>query len=444
MIEQAIFTALSGAPERGYHVVATSPDIVDQDLRELTNWGPLQGALSGSSCDGASVNFHPLPSGASCVSRSVVFGTPDSAIFGPRLYTQSLVVAMDDMARFANNPFALLRAVRAKGFLKVLEPAHSPLVPFQLAGRTPLVDEGLLAQFVDQWGEERIAWLIHSALTADALVLVNVARPELLVAGLLNCLPAECRTEMSFTTGLKLSPRRPFRVHVTTAESAQINRLQLQPGISIWDAEQEPPADFHPAGWAAYLLEAMALDRLSTVCTELERPRPGLRSADLTWLGQQLSDRLHGAPLATPRNPELPLDFCEPSDYSASRRIRHADLAHRLVGPPSVGAATIAPPRLAGPSAGLGPQSAEVLEQLGQLDDLVFDTIAGKAPALDELTRLWPRLTAQLPGDLVSESREQYLRYALKLWEQCHADGERDPIWAVSTLEILCLLFGDR
>ena len=71
------------------------------------------------------------------------------------------------------------------------------------------------------------------------------------------------------------------------------------------------------------------------------------------------------------------------------------------------------------------------MEKLERLDDLVFDTINGRRPALEELTQLWPQMIAELPRELWAESREQYLRYAIVLWESSMTGGVRDPQWAV-------------
>ena len=85
----------------------------------------------------------------------------------------------------------------------------------------------------------------------------------------------------------------------------------------------------------------------------------------------------------------------------------------------------------------------ETLDRLEQLDDLVFDTIGGRRPALEELTAIWPKLCAELPADVLAESREQYLNYAMKLWETCAGEDERDATWAAAALDVLCILFND-
>ncbi len=86
----------------------------------------------------------------------------------------------------------------------------------------------------------------------------------------------------------------------------------------------------------------------------------------------------------------------------------------------------------------------EVLEKLEQLDDLVYEAISGKADSLAAPRTAWPNMLSELGDDLLAESREQYLRYALSIWEEC-ADGDqiRQPGRAIQALDVLCLIFGD-
>jgi len=45
---------------------------------------------------------------------------------------------------------------------------------------------------------------------------------------------------------------------------------------------------------------------------------------------------------------------------------------------------------------------------------------------------------------LLAESREQYLRYAVSVWEElATAGGVRDPARAIQALDVLSVLFGD-
>jgi hypothetical protein len=436
LIEQALFTTDSTGPA-GHRLVAASPGITPADLRELSEWAPVRGSLSNANGGAASVNFHPLPSGGWCVARTMFVGSSDD---GERTATLSFVVQATGFARFANNPFALLRAIRAAGLLEPHGEIVLPLAPFQLPGRASAVDEGLVAQMADRWGAVRVAWLIQTTLNSDTLAIVGAERRDLLLAGLMNCLPIECRPEVSFSSGLAYSPRRPFRVVTVSPSMEEFNRLRRLPGMTVLDMNAHPPADFTPTGWANLVLTALESDRLTALSHELERPRPRLRLTDLGWLADQLLERLRqtvdAPPALLPTAAEVRINGARASREVSGDYVRFD--GRKLPSRGGVDYARQAP----GPSTTLDTQSPELLDRFERLDDLVFDTINGKQPALDELTAAWPKLSADLPPELLSESREQYLRYALKLWDEKQS-SLRDPSWAVTALDVLSVLFGE-
>lgn len=88
--------------------------------------------------------------------------------------------------------------------------------------------------------------------------------------------------------------------------------------------------------------------------------------------------------------------------------------------------------------------SQEILDHLERLDDLVFDAMSGDERALEEMSRLWPQLLAKLGPDRLDESREQYLRHSLSVWETCLEDGLREPDRALASLQVLSILFGEK
>jgi hypothetical protein len=455
MIEQAIFTSARTDRSRGYQLVAASPGIDSEDARILATWGPSHGSLCDAGPGGSSVNFYPLPSGRWCIGHSVAAGEEYSGRGGYRLYTRSFVVGSETLARFANNPFALVRVIRGRGLLSVENSPATTLPPIELPGDSPAVDEGVLSSFVELLGTERVAWLVESLFTAESLIIVGRENRELLLAGLLNCFPLECRLELSFATGLIYSPRRPFRINALATDSAEVRRLKRHPQISVFEVNDEPPADFCPTGWAAYLFEAIAIDGLTIVASELEQPRPGLRLAELSDLADRLTHGLHEARhesvnddlsrFGAGRRGDPPSQSTLHWPQSGDSGESDGELPGGQSQPRFRSAGVIGAPRLersGGPSTTLAAPSREVLEQLERLDDLVFETINGRRPALDELTRCWPSLAKQLPADLLAESREQYLRYSIKLWQSRGDSDFRDPAWAVAALDVLCVLFG--
>jgi hypothetical protein len=97
------------------------------------------------------------------------------------------------------------------------------------------------------------------------------------------------------------------------------------------------------------------------------------------------------------------------------------------------------------PSQLLDPDDLDVLEKLEQLDDLVYDAIAGKDDAIEQLQSFWPQIRDELGPELLDESQEQYLRYALSIWEESVREGTVDnPCRVLQALDVLCLLFDDR
>ncbi len=89
-------------------------------------------------------------------------------------------------------------------------------------------------------------------------------------------------------------------------------------------------------------------------------------------------------------------------------------------------------------------QGPDPVEQLGILDDAVFEAIAGRTAALDGLKSLWPEIKAKLGPTLVEESREQYVRYALACRRDSLSGEElRNPAAALAVVDVMSLLFDE-
>jgi hypothetical protein len=137
-------------------------------------------------------------------------------------------------------------------------------------------------------------------------------------------------------------------------------------------------------------------------------------------------------------------DFSESKDSPGKeKQIQQAHAAHRQFEKTRNQSQT-PPDHLAvdAPSANFIPESPEILEKLELLDDLVYDAISGQPGALEQLQIVWPTLKSDLDYQMLAESREQYLRFALMIWEACVDDNSiRNPAKAVQALDVLCLLF---
>lgn len=444
LIEQAIFTSAETDRAQGYQIVSRSPGLSEADARELAVWGPSHDSLVERPGKQASTNFFKLNSGAFCVSRTTLAGAEYSGRGGEVVYTQFLIVPPEVLVRFRNNPFAVLRAAMAIGALEVRRRFPESLEPLRLGGRSAPVDLPLLAQLARDPGPTAMATLIQAALASDRLAVAAETSCEQLIAGLINTLPVECRTEFSFSTGLKCSPSRPVRIACLPDEPSSW-RATARCGVTLLDLNASQMADeLCGRGWAGFVSRVFRAGKLPLLATELEQARPGLTCAGLILLSEQLDARLESAarPTTTAGTTlaKRAVEAERPAQAHLNSGQQRADQPHILrektvPAPPQN--ATHVTDRLAN---ALAAQPPEVLELLERIDDLVFTAISGDDRALTELEVLWPTVVAELDTELVEQSREQYLRCALSICGQC-VEGEHHPERAAAAIDVLCVLF---
>jgi hypothetical protein len=97
------------------------------------------------------------------------------------------------------------------------------------------------------------------------------------------------------------------------------------------------------------------------------------------------------------------------------------------------------------PAYQLGAGDPHMLEKLGELDDVVFEAIAGRGTAIDRLRVLWSEALGLVGPDLVDESRQAYLRHAMAKWHECaEAEPTRNPRLAITLMDVLAVLLDDR
>ena len=447
-IEQAIFTSAETDRACGYQVIAASPGVCDADQRELAAWGPSHDALLESAPNVASFNFHPLPSGRYCLSRTTPAGWEYSGRGAIRVYTQCLLLPPTVLERFANNPFAVARAALAGGIWRVYEKLPDRLAPFELPGRANLVDEQLLARLAKQPGPEWMAALVQAALDAVSFAVAGGPPAEHLIAGLINCLPESCRTEFSFSTGLRFSAQRPFRIVALSQDGDEQRRIERAYKLSVLRIDKQPPPELAPVeGWSRLVYQVFKTGRTSYFARQLAQRAGAVELTDLPALGLELIEQCQGGRAAGPphRSTET-----RPRAGGRHREFHAADPAP-LGGTASTEAAgqqlacdpqASVAPRRTGPSQLLAVDHPEVREKLERLDDLVYDAMAGKEAAADELREYWPHVRVALGEELLAESCEQYLRYAMSLWDECIGpEGVRQSSRTARSLEILCLMF---
>ena len=431
LVEQAIYTSIERDGKSGYQVVARSAGVCDADACELTVWEPSSDAMLDPTVEAESFNFHPLPSGAFCVSRSTSAGWEHDG--GRRVHTHCLIVAPEVMAWYDNHPFALIHAMSAGDLWLNPSTPCQRLEPFCPPGKAAGVDEALLRQLALDPGPEPMAALVQQACNSVCLTIGGVDRPWAMIAGLFHCLPPECRLEFSFSTGLRFSPWRPFRIVTLSDDTAERLWVASYPNITVLEVGSSAIPDSIPLdGWAAMVERALATENIPFLAAQVSQRRPDLTLDDLSALGLQLLEDLDHSDFYSDQ------PFPKPS--SALGQLAHA--AHRKF-EKSHPSSTATLRTFAGTKHSES-YKPEVLEKLERLDDLVYEAISGQTMSLEKLRDVWPQLIDELGENTLAESREQYLRYALSIWTDCAEAGKvRDPARAIQALDILCLLFGE-
>ncbi len=448
LIEQAVFASAQTLRAQGYQLVSHSPGLSEPETRELSIWGPSHDALLERPGEPSSTNFFKLSSGRYCVSRTTSAGAEYSGRGGHGVYTQFLVVPPQILARFGNNPFAILRAAMASGAIGVRLPIPESLEPLRLLGRSPAVDQALLANLARDPGPAAMATLVQAALACDRLAIAASVAPELLIAGLIAALPVECRTEFSFTTGLKFSPSRPVRIASLGNDPASWRSI-ARSGVTLLNMDKsEPCGEPRWNGWAGFVAQVLSTGKFSVLAAELDRSHASLSCANLDALSEQVKANLQTSTRSITATEPASNQQCSPPEPVLAEKEtstnHRADRAHLLREKVQAVAEKYAPKSTVEELAeALASQPPEVLELLEHIDDLIFAAIGGDRRALTELEGLWPVVVLQLDEDLVEQSREQYLRCVLSICSEPTNGEDQRPDRALAATDVLCVLFGE-
>ncbi len=272
LLEQAIFTSIKSRQQEGYQLAACSPGVSSDMAKELTQWGPAHDSLTINTFGATSINFHPLSLDSYCISKTTAAGEEYSGRGGARIYTQMIIVSHEALARFSYQPLAIVEALTASGSLDVLEKVPPQLPTLSLIGKASLMQPLRIAEVVGELGIERTLHFLQRALTCPRLAVRSVVPLERLFSVLLMLVPLRFRTEFSFSTGLRVSPRRPFRLLALSPDTTEQRNVERSSGARLLDLTRPdmPPLERLSGGWA-YLLRDVIESRHLAVLPELLR-----------------------------------------------------------------------------------------------------------------------------------------------------------------------------
>jgi len=241
-LHQAVFTSIKSQRLDGYQLAGATCGLNGDLLKELTVWGPAHDSLWDTRQDARSVNFHPLATGDYCLSCTTIAGEEYSGRGGGRIYTQMFVLPREVLGRFANDPFLVLRALAAAGRLVTLAEVTPTLPGVPLLGTAQPPPPATLAQVIEEISAAVFHEVVAALQASPRVAVMTSGHVERLFQAVLHALPADERLQLSFTTGLKDSPRRPFRLFVLPNDPTLMHQSQRLDEVRIVDLAGEPAA----------------------------------------------------------------------------------------------------------------------------------------------------------------------------------------------------------
>jgi len=225
-VEQAIFTSLRSRKSQGYHLVARSPGVDEQVARSLCTWGPSHASLLADRPEAESLNFHALTGDWYAISRTIYGGPEYSGRGGLQVFTQFLLLRREQLAAYDNHPLLVAQTARLLGNLRLMAHIPSQLATLELPDR-PL--KACPAQHATRvfLREE----LLRSLRYPNRVAVLGLADPLPVLTQIVRDSTRDERLKLSFTTGLRPSVHRDFRLHFVPAVDAPLHAHFSQQGI---------------------------------------------------------------------------------------------------------------------------------------------------------------------------------------------------------------------
>ena len=267
-IQQAIFTSARTDRMDGYQLAAASEGVSQELCDELSAWGPAHDSLLNPESRLGSFNFHRLKSGAYCLSKTVPSGSEYSGRNGPRIYTTFLILTPEQFGNFSNQPFRVLDAAIAAGYLRVIRRFNETLPTVRLRGRASAALSTILEPLVDEHARQQVLAL-GAAVCQGNVMVSSSSTVRMVLDRLFNLLPVGCRREVSFSTGLMPSTSRPLRLQRITQNDlgAQAAARQIEAAVLNLEALPSEPC----SGWWALVNELLEREQFGEIVNLLSQ-----------------------------------------------------------------------------------------------------------------------------------------------------------------------------
>lgn len=224
-VEQALFTSLADGRLQGYHLVARSPGIDERLAAEMTQWGPSHEALIENHPRAESLNFHRAGDEWFVLSRTV-YGRPEySGRGGLQVVTAMLALRLEQWKAYQCHPLWLARTARSRGLLRFVPNAPAMLARAELPDAS--IYRWVAPRPVTLEEEQLVAQVTDRLERGERIAAAGVSDPERFLERLLSQASPAVRCQWSFTTGLKPSVHRNFRLHFLpwSGQRSQLDQL---------------------------------------------------------------------------------------------------------------------------------------------------------------------------------------------------------------------------
>ena len=218
-VDQAIFTSLMRQGRGGYHLVARSRKLREEDAQTIARWSPSHGSLLRDPHNRVSVNGFPLSGGRFALSRSCEGPGEYSGRGGRQLYTHILVFDDKALQAVSGQLFAIYHNALALGHLFHQFEPPSVLEPIQLPDfHVPRAPADWLARAAEL-GFPPLEPLRNRLLAGRPVRFGFAGDRTALAECLIGSLPLEAVRKVSFATSLQPSPVRPFLLSLVDEHS---------------------------------------------------------------------------------------------------------------------------------------------------------------------------------------------------------------------------------
>lgn len=228
LVEQAIFTSVRGRRSQGYHLVAQSPGVDSELSRFLCTWGPSHASLLCDSPLAESINFSAITPEWYALSRTTHGGPEYSGRGGLQVFTRFLLLRRKQLACFQNDPLALVRTARTLGHLRLHLAPPDQLEPIDLPDHTMMLREQSSCNAILPMDE-----VMRILQFQNRVAILGLSDPYPTLAQIFRNTPSADRLNLSFTTGLKPSVHREFRLHFLLSADANVHAQLASQGIDL-------------------------------------------------------------------------------------------------------------------------------------------------------------------------------------------------------------------